>query len=206
MALTMKANQVPRLHTARPVVTLPRRSVVVRAQAAQEKSALAKFSDGIGMPTEDGVFGFTPFAEMWVGRWSMLGFVSSIVVEFTTGQGTLQQIGLPSPSGPLLAAMVVLFGGATLAGTVSTVQKVTQKKMSRREIDRYKNFLGLNNADDYKVEAAAMKKRGDFTTPGIDTQAIEQARAAGTPADSFLATNEVQQAEAGAREMKAGAA
>lgn len=38
-----------------------------------------QFSDAIGMPTSDGYFGFTPFAEQWVGRWAMLGFVSSIV-------------------------------------------------------------------------------------------------------------------------------
>ncbi len=30
---------------------------------------------------------------------------------------------------------------------------------------RYKNFFGLNNPDDYKVAAAEMKRKGDFTAP-----------------------------------------
>ncbi len=83
------------------------------------------------MPTTDGFFGFTPFAEMWVGRWAQLGFVSSIVVEFISGKGTLQQIGLPSPSVPMLVTLLVVFGGASVAGTVRTVQRATAKQMSR---------------------------------------------------------------------------
>lgn len=138
-----------------------------------------QWADSVGMPTDDGVFGFTPFAEvsaassrmqlktctsevlldcpctymssvdllvttltsscrccnllpqMWVGRWAQLGFVSSIVVEFTSGRGTLQQLGLASPSTPVLIALCALAGGATLAGTINTVQRATSKKMSK---------------------------------------------------------------------------
>lgn len=84
------------------------------------------------MPTDDGILGFTPFAEQWVGRWAMMGFVSSFVVEGATGKGTLEQIGLPSPSFELLVVMAVVFGGATIAGSVATVQQLLSKKMPRR--------------------------------------------------------------------------
>lgn len=69
---------------------------------------------------------------------------------------------------------------------------------SRSEIDRYKSFLGLNNPDDYKEEAAAMKKRGDFTTVGVDQAAINAARA-NTPVDGFLSTNELAEGQAAAQ-------
>lgn len=60
-----------------------------------------------------------------------MGFVSSIVVEFATGKGTLAQVGLDAPSMPLLAAMCVIFGGATVAGTALTIQQLVSRKMSR---------------------------------------------------------------------------
>ena len=70
--------------------------------------------------------------QMWVGRWAMMGFVSSIVVEAATGRGTLGQLGLYTPSSGLLTAMLVLFGGATVVGSVATVQSILTKKMSRK--------------------------------------------------------------------------
>lgn len=177
---------------------------VVRA----EKSSLAKFSDSIGMPTDEGFFGFKPFSEMWVGRWAMMGFVSSIVVEAATGRGTLQQLGLYTPSSGLLTAMLVLFGGATAVGSVVTVQSLLTKKMSRKEVERYKVFLGLTKEDDWMADSAArsMKGRPDFATPNIDTAEIEAARSAGMPADRFVAVDAQPGAEAAAREMKAGVA
>jgi len=68
-----------------------------------------------------------------------------------------------------------------------------------RDIARYKNFLGLNNADDYKREAAVMKRRGDFTSLGVDAAAIEATRAAGMPADRVLSLNHRAEAEVAAR-------
>ncbi len=70
---------------------------------------------------------------MWVGRWAQLGFASSIVGEFITGKGTLAQLGLAdgTPSTPLLAALCLLIGGATLAGTASTIQKLATKTMTK---------------------------------------------------------------------------
>ncbi|GIL69105.1 hypothetical protein Vretimale_17310 [Volvox reticuliferus] len=175
-------------------------------QVRAEKSALAKFSDSIGLPTDEGYFGFTPFSEMWVGRWSMIGFVSSIVVEFATGKGTLAQIGLPAPSTPLLAAMIVLFGGATVVGSVVTVQQLLGRKMSRTQLERYRSFLGLSAKDDWMTDKAMrdMKRRPDFASPGLDMAAIEEVRRQGMPADRFLAIDDMGSvAQRTAEDMKA---
>ena len=63
------------------------------------------------------------------------------------------QVGLPSPSTELLVALSVLLGGATIAGTVRTIQRATAKQMSLPEINRYKAFFGLTKEDDYKEAA-----------------------------------------------------
>jgi hypothetical protein len=39
-------------------------------------------------------FGFTPQAELWNGRFAMIGFVAALITEFATGQGTLHFLGL----------------------------------------------------------------------------------------------------------------
>ena len=39
-------------------------------------------------------FGFTPQAEVWNGRFAMIGFVAALITEFVTGQGTLKFLGL----------------------------------------------------------------------------------------------------------------
>jgi hypothetical protein len=39
-------------------------------------------------------FGFTPQAELWNGRFAMIGFVAALATEFATSQGTLHFLGL----------------------------------------------------------------------------------------------------------------
>lgn len=39
-------------------------------------------------------FGFSPSAELWNGRFAMIGFVAALLTEIITGQGTLQFLGL----------------------------------------------------------------------------------------------------------------
>ena len=67
---------------------------------------------------------------MWVGRLAMMGFLTSLLEEFWTGKGTLQQIGFTTPSGDLFTAICLLAGGATLIGTISTLSKATGGKLS----------------------------------------------------------------------------
>ena len=54
----------------------------------------------------------------------------SVVEEFLTGRGTLQQIGFSTPNQSVLGAILLIFGGATLVGTVSTLTKATGGKLS----------------------------------------------------------------------------
>lgn len=61
-----------------------------------------------------------------------MGFVSSIVVEATTGKGTLAQLGLPSPSPEILTALLVLTIGGTVAGSANTANRLVNKKMTPR--------------------------------------------------------------------------
>lgn len=39
-------------------------------------------------------FGFTPQAELWNGRFAMIGFVAALIVELVTSQGVLHFLGL----------------------------------------------------------------------------------------------------------------
>jgi hypothetical protein len=112
------------------------------------------------------------------------------------GRGTLQQVGL-EPSVPLLWAMVALFGGATAAASVVTVQQLLTRKMPRSQMERYRSFLGLTKKDDWMSQEASkeMKKRPDFTSPGVDSAAIEEVRRNGMPADRFLAVGGAAEAE-----------
>jgi hypothetical protein len=95
-----------------------------------------QFADSIGLPTDEGLFGFRPFAEQWCGRLAMMGFVVSIVEEAMTGRGTLAQIGLDAPSTTTLALLCGVFGTATLVGTASTVRKLVTRTMTPQDIAR----------------------------------------------------------------------
>jgi hypothetical protein len=95
-----------------------------------------QFADSIGLPTDEGLFGFRPFAEQWCGRLAMMGFVVSIVEEAMTGRGTLAQIGFETPSPVTLALVCGVFGTATLVGTADTVRKLVTRSMTPRDIAR----------------------------------------------------------------------
>jgi hypothetical protein len=68
-----------------------------------------------------------------------------------------------------------------------------------REVARLKNFLGLDDPNDFMNEAAAMKRKGDFTRPTVDLAAIEKVRGEGMVADKWLSVDTLQEGEAAAR-------
>lgn len=95
-------------------------------------NCIPQFANSIGLPTDEGIFGFRPFAENWVGRLAMMGFITSIVEEAITGKGTLQQIGFNTPDINLMWTVIGLASAATLAGTAKTLNDARAGKLSRR--------------------------------------------------------------------------
>lgn len=177
----------------------------VRAAAAS-KDGIEKVANDIGLPTDEGLFGFSPFAEQWTGRLAMMGFLTSIVEEAITGRGTLGQIGLDTPNQTLLILIINLSVGASLVGIGATLNNARVGKMSLNQLARYRSFLGMKGeAADIAATQRAMKLDGDFTTPGDNKAAIEAAKAAGTPADAILSpTNDAAVASAAADMKKDG--
>eukprot|EP00873_Tetraselmis_striata_P035425 jgi/Tetstr1/455689/TSEL_042497.t1 len=182
------------------------RLVANRRQAVRPLAAAAN-DDVFGMDTSEGLFGFTPFAELWVGRLAMMGFITSIVEEGLTGQGTLQQIGI-TPSLGLFATMLAVFGGATLAGTGATIKQYNDGKMTNRQLGRVRGFLRLGEDETAEVQESArqLKTAKDPVRYGMtdDEAGIAAARASTTPADEFLG-DQTSDATAKAAAMKEGA-
>lgn len=44
--------------------------------------------------TDEAKFGFVPYAETLNGRLAMIGFLSALILEFTTGKGVLAFLGI----------------------------------------------------------------------------------------------------------------
>ena len=40
--------------------------VCAQQQQQEQKPEVAKIADSIGLPTEEGIFGFKPFPEVWI--------------------------------------------------------------------------------------------------------------------------------------------
>lgn len=155
------------------------RTFALRPSAASSKEVF-------GMDTSEGLFGFNPFAELWVGRLAMMGFVTSIVEEAVTGRGTLAQIGFDTPSGPLLATLIAVFGGATIVSTLMTIDKAQNGLMAPAQLNRFRTFLGLRNeAKDISESRKTSNDPVRFAMTNDDL-AIEKARSAGTAADDFF--------------------
>ncbi|KAK9802691.1 hypothetical protein WJX73_007227 [Symbiochloris irregularis] len=137
--------------TTRQTVRRQLRTYAVEEQKdqAQQSSApkpdIAKFSDNIGLPTDEGIFGFKPFPEVWVGRLAMAGFVTSCVVEFQTGKGTLQQLGLYTPNDALFYTTLALSTGASVFAFGRTLSRALTGNMSKTELKRYGRALGLSD-------------------------------------------------------------
>jgi len=119
----------------------------------------------------------------------MMGFLTSIVMEGTTGRGTLAQLGFEVPSSAVETSFLLVFGGLTAAASIRTLYEAATGKMSKKEALRYGNFFGVKPEDVRAADAAAsaMKKADDYSLPGRDVAAIEAARLAkASPADRVL--------------------
>lgn len=172
-----------------------RQSGIVLARASTEtKPEIAKVADSIGLPTDEGLFGFKPFPEIWVGRLAMMGFLTSIVEEFITGKGTLRQIGFETPSTPLFTFLLIFFGGLTAYFSARTLYKATNKQLTATELVRYRQFLGIQKEQQNIAEEQAKLKISfaegkDIVSPD-NLNTIAATKKAGTPADNVLGSPE----------------
>lgn len=78
----------------------------------------------------------------------MMGFLTSLLEEFWTGKGTLQQIGIATPSVPVLVTLSVLAGGATLFATVQTLVKAQTGKLEPRCVAQANGLYACNRPPD----------------------------------------------------------
>lgn len=60
----------------------------------------------------------------------MAGFLSSVIGEFLTGKGTLQQVGLLTPNPLLLTFIIALSTGASVFGFARTLSRAQTGNMS----------------------------------------------------------------------------
>ncbi|AFY70039.1 hypothetical protein Pse7367_1761 [Thalassoporum mexicanum PCC 7367] len=68
-------------------------------------------------PSGKGVFGFSNFAEVWNGRMAMLGVVAGFAGEALTGKGILEQVGISTQGGGIMAALFLTgFTAAAMIG------------------------------------------------------------------------------------------
>ena len=94
-----------RAHRA-PRECAPRRLLPARCAAPRRARVRADGGSGInlsgfpyllarkaGFDTSEGIAGFTPFAELFIGRTAMGGFATGLAQELITGDGILAQIG-----------------------------------------------------------------------------------------------------------------
>ena len=58
------------------------------------------------------------------------GFLTSVIEEFITGRGTLQQIGLLTPNPALCTTLLIVFGGLTAYNAARTLYRATNKQMT----------------------------------------------------------------------------
>lgn len=135
-------------------------------QPARKAAAAAKVTDPsklfMGLDGSQGVFGFTPFAEMFVGRAAMLGFASAMTVELATGGsgGALAQLGLMvdgEANVGLATAIASVAGAATLIGTFQTFAKAQGKELTPAQVDGYRRFLNLREPEEVEAEEAAVR-------------------------------------------------
>ncbi len=69
----------------------------MRAHPKQPQNPMTQAKPTITPKVEEPKFGFNDYAERLNGRAAMIGFVAALVVEYATGHGVLNWLGLMQP-------------------------------------------------------------------------------------------------------------
>ena len=146
----------------------PRGSLVIRADGGSGIN-LGGFPYIIarkaGFDTSEGIAGFTPFAELFIGRTAMGGFATGIAQELITGDGILAQLGVRDlPNEQIFDFFVATLALSTVAGVWVTFRQLVAGEMSPKQFKRYQKFLGLTAKD----EAARLNATREAQEKEID--------------------------------------
>eukprot|EP00976_Prorocentrum_cordatum_P029176 594156-Prorocentrum_minimum.AAC.4 len=136
----------------------------------------------MGFDTSEGIFGFTPFSELWVGRQAMIGITLGVITEGLSGNTMLQQVGIDVQTAQahelLFGALWLALFGATVVGAGLTLSRAKSGQMTSEEYKRYARFFGANTEETAEMEAS-MRKEGGLTklleAPPPRTQATNSA-------------------------------
>jgi len=182
----MSASMLHRATLPRPTPTLARRrcggrraaaTPVASADLGQARTGPAAVAERLGFDLSDGIFGYTPFAELWTGRLAMAGFLVGAVEERITGNGILAQIGVETPSNEVFTFLAAFSSLVTLAGVAGTVVAAQNGTLRPKLAEGYKSFFGLGDeAEQARVAAAKglkQKPTGLFGLPRVTEEAFE---------------------------------
>jgi|TARA_B110000977_G_scaffold199131_1_gene285635 hypothetical protein len=185
--LAARARVAPRAGALRTAVRAPafrgRSGLVVRADGGGGIGSTGGFpyilARKAGFDTSEGIAGFTPFAELFVGRTAMGGFATGLAQELLTGDGILAQIGWrDQPNQGLFEFLCVFLAFSTFAGVGVTFKQLQSGEMSRNQFKRYQNFLGLSPKDEQeRMEATreAQDKELDGAALATEFKAVAAA-------------------------------
>jgi len=129
-----------------------------------EREPIVLLAEKMGYDTTEGIFGFTPFSELWVGRQAMLGITLGVITEVLSGNTMLQQVGLDVQTAQaheiLFGALWLALFGGTVVGAGLTLSRAKSGKMTSEEYKRYAKFFGMNTEETAEMEASMRKQDG----------------------------------------------
>ena len=186
-SLAARAHIAPRASALRAASSLPaargRGGLVVRADGGSGIN-LSGFpfllARKAGFDTSEGIAGFTPFAELFIGRTAMGGFATGLAQELITGDGILAQIGWrDQPNEGLFSFLLAFLATTTLAGVAVTFKQMSSGEMSNAQFRRYQNFLGLSPKDERaRMEATREAQRKELDGAALADELAAAAAAA----------------------------
>ena len=151
-----------------------------------------------GFDTSEGIAGFTPFAELFIGRTAMGGFATGLAQELITGDGILAQIGWrDQPNEALFEFLLFFLAASTVAGVAVTFKQLSSGEMSKAQFKRYQNFLGLSPKDEQaRVEATREAQQKELDGYALaDEFAAVAAAATASPDATFDESPELSPAQ-----------
>lgn len=162
----------PRALRRTPTLSSSRRTVTCQ-NATSEEPLVVKMAKESGYDLSQGMFGFVPFAEMWVGRWAMIGFFGCAAADLATGMGPLEQVGLTA-SPELSTVFLSLISSATAVGLAVTLAKAQKGELKGAEKTWYGKLFGFDaqaQADVYDAMDAPKPIDNFLTFENVETPA-----------------------------------